>query len=298
MTDNNNLPAMHAGAADIIERVVVEGDLGALSAQERVSYYRKVCESLGLNPFTKPFDYIKLNGKLTLYAKRDATDQLRKRDGVSVTIVSREKIDDLYAVTARATTSDGRSDESIGAVSVAGLRGENLANALMKAETKAKRRVTLSIVGLGWLDETEVATVPGAQVVTIDDETGEVTNGKPGNGNGNKQTPQEQPQGWEAWSEKARKAFWAKCNELGLSKNAVHDEFDVTSMSEYKGTMEHAATALKVLQYGYAQSLRLDQVCDALGVVILNDFNGTEGEGVEHINAYIEQHQGVEELPM
>lgn len=296
MTDNT-LPATQAGAADIIERVVVEGDLGALSAQERVSYYRKVCESLGLNPFTKPFDYIKLNGKLTLYAKRDATDQLRKRDGVSVTIVSREKIDDLYAVTARATTSDGRSDESIGAVSIAGLKGENLANALMKAETKAKRRVTLSIVGLGWLDETEVATVPGAQVVTIDDETGEVTTGKP-QGNGHKQTPQEQPQGWETWPENGRKRFWAKCNELGLSKETAHDEFDVTSMSEYKGTMEHAATVLKVLQYGYAQSLRLDQVCDALGVVVLNDFNGTEGEGIEHINAFIEQHQGVEELPL
>ena len=30
----------------------------------------------------------------------------------------------------------------------------------MKAETKAKRRVTLSIAGLGWLDETELETIP------------------------------------------------------------------------------------------------------------------------------------------
>jgi hypothetical protein len=30
----------------------------------------------------------------------------------------------------------------------------------MKAETKAKRRVTLSIAGLGWLDETELETMP------------------------------------------------------------------------------------------------------------------------------------------
>ena len=34
-----------------------------------------------------------------------------------------------------------------------------LANAIMKAETKAKRRVTLSICGLGMLDETELETI-------------------------------------------------------------------------------------------------------------------------------------------
>ena len=36
----------------------------------------------------------------------------------------------------------------------------------MKAETKAKRRVTLSICGLGMLDETEVETVPQPLSVT------------------------------------------------------------------------------------------------------------------------------------
>jgi hypothetical protein len=39
-----------------------------------------------------------------------------------------------------------------------------LANALMKAETKSKRRVTLSICGLGFLDETEADSIPGAVV--------------------------------------------------------------------------------------------------------------------------------------
>ena len=42
------------------------------------------------------------------------------------------------------------------------LKGDALANALMKAETKAKRRVTLSIAGLGWLDETELDTIAQA----------------------------------------------------------------------------------------------------------------------------------------
>jgi hypothetical protein len=43
------------------------------------------------------------------------------------------------------------------AVAVKGLIGEALANAYMKSETKAKRRVTLSIMGLGLLDESEIS---------------------------------------------------------------------------------------------------------------------------------------------
>lgn len=160
--------------ADIIERVVILGDLKELRPAERVDYYRKVCESVGLNPLTKPFDYISLQGRLTLYARKDATDQLRRIHHVSVSIVGRDRIEDVYVVTAHAQTPDGRADESTGAVSITNLKGDALANALMKAETKAKRRVTLSICGLGWLDETEIATIPGARPENVDTETGEI----------------------------------------------------------------------------------------------------------------------------
>lgn len=154
----------------MVEKVVVQGDLSALTPAERLSYYKQVCESVGLNPLTRPFEYIRLNNKLTLYAKRDATDQLRQIHGVSIKIVGREKIDDLYIVTAQATDKSGRCDESVGAVNLSGLKGDAAANAIMKAETKAKRRVTLSIAGLGLLDETEVSTIPGAQPTMITDD--------------------------------------------------------------------------------------------------------------------------------
>lgn len=145
--------------ASIMERVLLTGDLSKLTSRERVDYYAKVCESVGLNPLTKPFAYITLNGKLTLYALRDATDQLRKLHGVSLTIKERTERDGVCVVTATAVDKSGRVDESTGAVSIQNLRGEALCNALMKAETKAKRRVTLSIVGLGMLDETELDTI-------------------------------------------------------------------------------------------------------------------------------------------
>jgi len=157
-----------------LEQVIIGGDLGKLSPADRLRYYENVCRSLGLNPLTKPFEYITLNGKLTLYARRDCTDQLRNIHKVNIVSLFRERLDDVYVVTASAETASGRRDESIGAVSIAGLKGEALANAFMKAETKAKRRVTLSIVGLGFLDETEVETIPSAQATTVDTATGEI----------------------------------------------------------------------------------------------------------------------------
>jgi hypothetical protein len=142
------------------QQALAEGDLSGLTGEQRAAYYQSVCDSLGLNPLTRPLEYLELNGRLTLYAKRDATDQLRHKHQVSIEIVDRLTQDDVYIVRARAMMPDGRTDESLGAVSLVGLEGEALANALMKAETKAKRRVALSICGLGLLDETEVETIP------------------------------------------------------------------------------------------------------------------------------------------
>jgi len=151
-----------------LEAALIQGDLSKLTPQERSTYYLRVCESVGLNPLTKPFSYLSLGGKTVLYANRDCTDQLRKVNGVSIKIVSRETIEGVYVVTASAVDKDSRTDESTGAVTTKGLAGENLANAFMKAETKAKRRVTLSICGLGMLDETEVTTIPGAVMLDSD----------------------------------------------------------------------------------------------------------------------------------
>ena len=158
----------------IVEQVVVSGNLTELTPAQRVQYYNRVCESLGLNPYTKPFDYITLNGKLTLYARKDATEQLRRIQRISITGLDAKLVDDLYIVNATAMTPDGRIDQATGAVSVNGLKGESKANAIMKAETKAKRRVTLSICGLGWTDESEVDSIPGAQKVAVNMETGEI----------------------------------------------------------------------------------------------------------------------------
>jgi len=145
----------------ILAKTVIDGDLSCLSPYERVLYYKAVCQSLGLNPLSKPFELIKLNGKLTLYARKDCTDQLRKLHRISIDPPQIQVVNDAFVVTVKAITKDGRTDTEIGAVSIKGLTGDSLCNSMMKAVTKAKRRVTLSICGLGMLDETEVDSVPG-----------------------------------------------------------------------------------------------------------------------------------------
>jgi hypothetical protein len=156
-------------SSQLLESVLLGGDLSKLTAMQRLEFYRAVCKSLGLNELSKPFDYILLNGKLRLYCTKDATDQLRKRDGISIEIMSREIIEDIYVVTARALNAEGRTDESIGAVPLGALKGEARSNGMMKAESKAKRRVTLSICGLGMLDASETDSIPQARRVAVDD---------------------------------------------------------------------------------------------------------------------------------
>lgn len=156
-----SLPAKQPSGDLAIEGVIAHGDLSKLTPAQRNDYYVKVCKSIGLNPLTQPFQYITLNGKLQLYARKDCTDQLRKIHGISIEIVSQEVADDILTVHARARDKDGRQDEDVGAVAFPQtLRGDNRANAALKAVTKAKRRVTLSICGLGFLDETEVEDIP------------------------------------------------------------------------------------------------------------------------------------------
>jgi hypothetical protein len=154
------IPEPPALSPDVMEKIVIGGDLAELNVAQRADYYTAVCRSLGLNPLTKPFEYLTLNGKLRLYALRDCADQLRRIHGISIYIANRERMGDIYIVMARAKDRTGREDESTGAVPLSNLKGDALANALMKAETKSKRRVTLSIAGLGWLDETELETIP------------------------------------------------------------------------------------------------------------------------------------------
>ena len=149
----------HTGAK-VIESVVCRGDLSQLGPADRARFYVQMCEGLGLNPHSQPFAFLRLNGKEILYATRGATDQLAAMHRVTRKIIDGPKVVDLGGTkvvwcTAEASMPNGRTETSI-----ATLPFVDPVNVMMKAETKAKRRVTISILGLGMLDETELETIP------------------------------------------------------------------------------------------------------------------------------------------
>ncbi len=163
-----------------IEAVLATGNLKQLTAEQRVLYYRKMCSDLGLNPLTQPFAYVEFQGKLVLYPLKGATDQIRENKGISITNVDQQFSPEtgILTVTVYGRTPEGREDSDVGALWIGQLKGEALANAVMKTVTKGKRRLTLSICGLGMSDETEVETVPGARFPHVNLETGEISPGE------------------------------------------------------------------------------------------------------------------------
>ncbi len=174
---SNELTKVQA-SANAIEQIVVDGNLESLNSDQRIQYYRSMCKTFNLDPLTKPFEYIELNKKLVLYVTKNACDQLRRTHNISITKLVKYTEGDTYFVEAHAQDNTGRVDVSTAGillvteekyyydrvtkerkVSQRGgdpLSGTDLINAKLKCETKAKRRVTLSMGGLGLPDDDDV----------------------------------------------------------------------------------------------------------------------------------------------
>ena len=143
-----------------VEQVILKRDLRSLTEVERVQYNFALCRSLGLNPLTNPIDYLVNDGKMTPYINAVGVAQLRAIHGISTKIVSRQTDKEFCYVTATAT-SNGRTEESTAIVAMTDKYGKSLfgqrkADKMMAAETKAKRRATLALVGIPWADGNNV----------------------------------------------------------------------------------------------------------------------------------------------
>jgi len=173
-----------------MEALLIHGDLERMEPEGRMAFYRKRCDDLGLDYLTRPFDYIRVESQLVkgsfktiLYANKNCAEQLNELHNLSHIILEKRVDPDnagVYQVWVRVrkpiwnkwTLQDNasiayREIDELGATNIAGLGGDKLANAQMKAVTKAKRRATLSICGVGVLDETEVETLPGVKITDI-----------------------------------------------------------------------------------------------------------------------------------
>ena len=167
-----------------LEKIILNSDLSSLSGEQRVNFYYQVCDQYGLDPFTRPFEFIKMNGKLVLYATKSCASALQELKSISVEIVKQEAFQDVWIVTVRGTRADEKAAdgrviaENVGITPIKGLSGDQLSNSIMKAVTKAQRRLILQMCGLGSTDETElqsIANVSPQPVVKVEvDEQGEI----------------------------------------------------------------------------------------------------------------------------
>lgn len=147
-----------------IERVILNRDLRSLTEVERVQYNFALCKSLGLNPLTNPIDYLINDGKMSPYINAVGVAGLRKIHNNSTKITSRSTdAQHMHYVTAIAVEANGRSEESTAIVALADkygkpLFGQRRADKMMATETKAKRRATLSLIGIPWAENGTVST--------------------------------------------------------------------------------------------------------------------------------------------
>jgi hypothetical protein len=149
-------------SASVVESVVTKGDISALTPQQKSDYYVQRCRQLGLDPASKPFAILRLQGKEVLYAEKGAADQLAKIHRVNRKITDGPKVIDvggtkLVYAQCEASLPDGRSEMEVATVPLS-----DPANVLMKCVSKVKRRATLAILGLGMLDEMETETIPAS----------------------------------------------------------------------------------------------------------------------------------------
>ncbi|MBD2316708.1 hypothetical protein [Phormidium tenue] len=158
---------------ELLAKIVQSGDLSMLSSSDRLIYYFTYCRQLGLNALSKPFDYIEEKDKdgkikkISLYPNAIAASQLRDSRNVSTRIVE-EKImldGEIYSVTVEARMGT-RTEQATGKVGIKTdnwgkpLNGDSKAKAMKRAETQARRRATLAIVGLDAIgDEDRKASI-------------------------------------------------------------------------------------------------------------------------------------------
>jgi hypothetical protein len=158
-------------AAGALAHILATGDLSKLSNEQRVAHYLDLCQSLSLNPRSRPFDWLVLDSKLVLYPNKSCAEQLRRAHQISVKVTRRDIVGEMFVVEVEGRTPTGRTDEASKYVPLKDSRGNklagtNLANAFAKAETGAKRRLVLSMVGLASPPDPE--EVRGARFVTVD----------------------------------------------------------------------------------------------------------------------------------
>lgn len=164
ITNRNSSTAIQPLERDALEvRIALNSNLYGMQDADVWAYYRQMCEYLGIDAVSHPFDVITDQKQQTkkLYPNSICTAQLGEKRKYSYSEMRISVNDDLVKlgfkvahVAVTVTAPNGRSLVSEAFVDLMSgwegkpLAGNNLVNALKKAGTQCRRRGTLQMAGL------------------------------------------------------------------------------------------------------------------------------------------------------
>lgn len=155
---------------EALRKLIQLDDWAQLSELEFSTRYISLSESLNLDYRTKPFEMLKYpDGRFAPYIPARTSFTLAAQHALSTRYLSQRVTREEVTTVMLCTGPDGREVTRSGTVSLRGRSGADRANAFMHSETKASRRAILAYLKLGFLDESEVHDIDGAERYTGDD---------------------------------------------------------------------------------------------------------------------------------
>lgn len=160
---------------DIMQKFILKNDLSCLTMEEKLIFILNRCKDLKLDPRSQPIMILKSKEKVgnsfvekeTPYISKSGGEQLAKVHQVSILDTEEKILDDVFIVKAKVSLPNGRISQAIGVTplfteydgKITKITGAKKCNAMMVADTKARRRAVLSICGTGMIDESEIDTI-------------------------------------------------------------------------------------------------------------------------------------------
>ena len=145
-------------AKDIAD-FLITGNLASFSKEKQIELMVNICKEVGVSPVLRPLQLINFQGKSIWYLSASGAEAIASKLGIVIeTIEEKELLDKGVAmIKVKGTLPSGRTDTataylSIGSTNLKGetttLKGEAYANAMMKLESKARRRLIVRLAGL------------------------------------------------------------------------------------------------------------------------------------------------------
>ncbi len=155
----------------LINAYLRTGELQGFSDEMLNDIYAKECRRLNLDPFDRPFDVISFKkGSLRLYLTSKGNDTLAAIHNISRVTIHQPQV----RVVQKALLVYCQSE----AILPAGRRQSasaflpynevTLATDLMKIETKAERRATMKLMGIGALLEDDLSSIPNVMLPAVE----------------------------------------------------------------------------------------------------------------------------------